>query len=212
MVQLRIPFETSSRSGIVQGAMQSPLTRPITSLCAARFRSSFLSPPEKSETMHSSPPCLALLLSLMLLAGLSGCGSASSDNPPNPTSRANVSETPISKQETSPGNNRLTPVTQATSPLPLASVNGTGSTLGTGTVPAHDKLPVFGIPESIANDLGSPDARVRLQAMNHWESQGTQAPLDLLFAAMDDEDEVVRRKATAIIERYWDAEHEGKQK
>jgi len=48
--------------------------------------------------------------------------------------------------------------------------------------------------------------------MNHWEAQGTKAPLDPLFAAMDDEDEVVRAKATEIIERYWAAEQEQKRK
>ena len=76
----------------------------------------------------------------------------------------------------------------------------------------RDTLPVLGIPDSIAKGLDSPDARERLQAMNHWEAQGTKAPLDPLFAAMDDEDEVVRGKATEIIERYWAAEQEQKQK
>ena len=73
-------------------------------------------------------------------------------------------------------------------------------------------MPVPGIPDAIAKALDSPNARERLQAMDHWEAQGTKAPLDLLFVAMDDEDEVVRRKATEIIERYWDAEHEVKRK
>jgi HEAT repeat protein len=48
--------------------------------------------------------------------------------------------------------------------------------------------------------------------MNHWEAQGTKAPLDPLFAALDDEDVYVRAKATEIIERYWVAEQEQEQK
>jgi len=76
----------------------------------------------------------------------------------------------------------------------------------------RDKLPVSGIPESIVKALDSPYARDRLQAMNHWEAQGTKAPLAPLFAALDDEDEYVRTKATEIIERYWAAEQEQKRK
>ena len=53
--------------------------------------------PERSEDMHPPRPCpyllcprLALLLSLMLLAGLASCGPASSDNAPVLELRANV--------------------------------------------------------------------------------------------------------------------------
>ncbi len=183
--------------------------------------------------MYPSRRYLAMLLSLMLLAGLAGCGPASPDNAPSLESRASVSGTPLPKQGPSLRNDPFTP---AASPLPLASVNGTSSALGTGTVPGgdnigqgdkllskpagapnvetdgRDKLPVPVIPDSIAKGLSSSDASERLQAMNHWEAQGTKAPLDPLFVAMDDEDEGVRRKATEIIERYWDAEHEVKRK
>ena len=124
----------------------------------------------------------------------------------------------------------MTPVTQSASPVPLALGNETDIAPRKETVPGGDNvgqgdklalkpvgmpnaetdgtdtLPVPGIPESIAKDLDSPDARVRLQAMNHWEAQGTKAPLDPLFAAMEDEEEVVRAKATEIIERYWAVE------
>ncbi|MEK7352219.1 MAG: hypothetical protein AAB177_15205 [Nitrospirota bacterium] len=169
---------------------------------------------------------------MMLLARLAGCGPASSDNAPGLESRASVDGSSLSKQGLSSRNDAFTP---AANPLPLASVNGTGSASGIGTAsegnspgqgdklskPAgmpiietggRDKLPVPGIPDAIAKGLDSPDARTRLQSMNYWEAQGTKAPLDPLFAAMDDEDEAVRAKATEIIERYWDAEHEGKRK
>lgn len=156
---------------------------------------------------------ITLLLSLMLLAGLAGCGPASSDKSQNPGPRASVGAPSLPKQSPSSGNNPLTPVTQTASPVPLVSViNGEGSSPGTGTVPGEDKLPVPSIPDSIAKDIGSPDARARYRALDYWETKGTQAPLDPVFEAMEDEDEAVRAKATEIIERYWDAEHEGKRK
>ncbi len=99
-------------------------------------------PPERSEAMHPSRPCLrllcshlALLLSLTLLAGLAGCGPASSDNAPSLESRAGVGGPLLSKQGPSPRND---PFTSAASPVPLALVNGPGAAAGTGTVPGGD--------------------------------------------------------------------------
>jgi hypothetical protein len=87
-------------------------------------------------------------------------------------------------------------------------------TAGTPTVEpdGQNKLPVPGIPESIAKGLDSPDVRDRLQALDHWEKKGSKAPLDPLFEALDDEDGYVRAKATEIIERYWAAEQEQERK
>ena len=45
-------------------------------------------------------PHLVLLLSLLLLAGLAGCGPASSDNAPGVKSRASVSKPPLSADGT----------------------------------------------------------------------------------------------------------------
>jgi hypothetical protein len=160
---------------------------------------------------HSLPlrwSCLTLVPSLMLLAGLAGCGPASPDNASNIGSRASIDDPPLSKQSPSPGSSPLTPVTQMASTVPIASVNGTGSASEMGTVPGGDKLPVPGIPESIAKDLDSPDARFRIKALNHWDTKGTKAPLDPVFEALEDENEAVRAKATAIIEQRWAAEQE----
>lgn len=79
---------------------------------------------------------------------------------------------------------------------------------GNGTVPGEDKLPVPGVPESIAKDLTSPDAYNRLHALDHWEKKGTKASLDPVFEALEDESESVRAKATEIIERQWAHERE----
>ncbi|HSQ50965.1 MAG TPA: hypothetical protein VLL94_06820 [Nitrospiraceae bacterium] len=65
-----------------------------------------------------------------------------------------------------------------------------------------------GIPESIAKGLDSPDARERLQALDQWEKEGSKAPLDPVFEALEDENEAVRVKAMAIIEQRWAADQE----
>jgi hypothetical protein len=74
----------------------------------------------------------------------------------------------------------------------------------------RDKLSVPGIPESIAKSLDSPDPRERLWALNHWGAKDTKAPLDPVFEALEDENEAVRAKATAIVEEFWTQEQERK--
>jgi hypothetical protein len=70
---------------------------------------------------------------------------------------------------------------------------------------------VANLPETIAKDLASPDARVRYRALDHWEAKDgrdSKAPLEPVFEAMEDDDPAVRAKATAIIDQYWAAEQE----
>jgi hypothetical protein len=64
-----------------------------------------------------------------------------------------------------------------------------------------DTLALSGISVAIAKSFDSSDASERLLALEPWETQGTQPRLDLLFVALDDEDEVLQRKMTEIIER-----------
>ena len=162
-------------------------------------------------------PRLALLLSLMLFAGLSGCGPASSDNTPNLGPRASGAGLPPA------------------SSVSHVSENGTGSVSGRTTISGGDnssqgdKQPlksagmpndkadgrdqspapiISGIPDSVAKDLDSPDARVRFQALNHWTKPKSTASLEPLFVALEDEAEAVRAKATEIIERHWAIEQE----
>jgi HEAT repeat protein len=75
-----------------------------------------------------------------------------------------------------------------------------------GKTNTRDRPIIPGIPDPIAKDLDSSDARVRLQALNHWAAPQTTAPLDPLYEALEDEDETVRAKATEIVERRWAAE------
>ena len=157
----------------------------------------------------------------MLLAGLVGCGPTSSDNAPSLESRASVT----GQAARGSGQGGKTGVT------PLSSGNEIGSASGKGTVsggdnigsrdtlskPAdiatsgtdgRDKAPIPGIPESIAKDLDSPDARDRLRALEHWEKKGAKPHLDPVFEALEDENDAVRAKATAIIEQQWAIERE----
>jgi len=181
-------------------------------------------PPERPEDMRPLRPCLCLLcprlgllVSLMLLAGLAGCGPASSDNAPSLESRASVGGTTLSKQGPSPGNNPLTPVSQSVSPVALASVNGTGSVSGTGTVPGGDSphaVPVLSsepghpvdglvVPEWMAQKLNSPKVRVRLQALETWAQSAPPGSIDPLILAFEDKDERVRARAQQLLEQEW---------
>ena len=169
-----------------------------------------------------SSQSLPLFLSLMLIMGLVGCGPASSDKASNLESGASVGGP--GAQGMGQGGKQFIP--------PSASKDGTGSTSGRVLIPerdnlgqgsglpsrpagtpnlesdGNDKLPVTGIPDSIAKGLDSPDARERLRALNHWGEKGIKAPLDPLFEALEDEDDAVRAKATAIIEQQWTIERE----
>ena len=178
-------------------------------------------PPKRSEDMPPSRPCLrllcshlALLLSLMLLAGVASCGPASSDNAPSLESGSSVSGPPLSKQGPSPRNNPFTP---AASPVPLALVNGTGAAAGMGTAPSGDSLhavpvpssepghPVDGlvVPEWMAQKLNSPNFRVRLRALETWAQSAPPGAVDPLILAFEDKDERVRARAQQLIEQNW---------
>lgn len=170
---------------------------------------------------HPSRSCMAMLLSLMLLAGLAGCGPASSDNAPSLESRASVGGP--AARTTGQGEKGFIPLAAAGERIGSASGRGTvpgGDSIGQEdklSKPAgianvesdgRDKLPVPGIPESIAKGLDSLDVRDRIQALDHWEKKGAKPPLDPVFEALEDENDAVRAKATAIIEQQWAIERE----
>ena len=127
--------------------------------------------PERGEDMRPSRPwvrlmCprLALLLSLMPLAGLSSYGPASSDNAPNLEPRANVGRPPLSEQGPSPGND---PVTPAASPVPLAS-----GLAPAGQGDARSAAPLV-VPAWMAKELDSPDVHAGAA-----EPDGAAGPTD----------------------------------
>ena len=174
-------------------------------------------PRERSEDMHLSRSYLAILLSLVLLAGLAGCGPASSDNAPNLGPRASVNGPAAAKQNASPSNNSSTQATQAASPDSIASVNGTGSASGMGAVPGGDSShavsvvssepehPVEGlvVPELMIQKLNSPNVRVRLRALEAWAQTAPHGAVDPFILAFEDKDERVRALAQQLLEQDW---------
>ena len=147
----------------------------------------------------------------MPLAGLAGYGFASSEKNQNLGPRSSMGGT------------------SSTSPAPPASVNGTGSASGIGRVSGGDNTSqgdrlqsqpvgtphsttdgvnqssvslIADIPDSVAKDLDSPNTRERYRALDHWETKGTQSPLDPVFEALEDDDPAVRANAAAIVEQY----------
>lgn len=149
-----------------------------------------------------------------LLIGLVGCGPASSDNAPNLGPRASLDGPPLSKQGLSPGN---APFTPAASPVSLASGNETGAVSGRGTVPGGGSpraVPVpsseparpddtLGVPAWMGKELDSPDARVRLRALETWVQSAPPGAVDPLILALEDKDERVRARAIELIEQAW---------
>ena len=177
--------------------------------------------------MRSSRSCLALFLSLMFLTGLAGCGQTSSDSSPSVGSRASVGGQPLSKQSPSPGNNPLAPVTPAANPVPLASGEKTGIVTEKETDPGGDRPLAVPVPSSqstdsadalvvpawMAKELDSPDAGVRIRALETWAQSAPPGSIDPLILAYEDKDERVRARAMELIEQDWaraaDAEQSG---
>jgi hypothetical protein len=169
---------------------------------------------------HSLPlrwSCLTLVPSLMLLAGLAGCGPASPDNASNIGSRASIDDPPLSKQSPSPGSSPFTSVTQAASSLPIASGSETGGSSRKGTVSVVDSprpMPVpssepghlvegLVVPESMAEKLNSPSVLVRLRALEAWAQSAPPGSVDPFILAFEDRDERVRARAQKLIEQDW---------
>lgn len=135
-----------------------------------------------------------MLLAVLLLVALSGCGPAPSDNATNLDSSASVA------------GGGLTPFP---APREVSDPLGTGAVAGGKGDSSQDRLVV---PDWMAKDLEHPDSAVRLRALDRWAQQGPTVPLDPLIVALDDEDEDVRAKAMAIIERHWAAEPEAEER
>lgn len=167
-----------------------------------------LSPYLQSPPLHCS--CLVLLISVISLAGFPGCGPASPDNAPNIGPPESVGGAHLSKQGSSPG---PASGTRAFSRGDSTSLGDRPQTQPVGTATSktegRDQSPVpliSVIPDSVAKDLASPYADVRLRTLDHWDANKTTAPLDPVFDALEDENEAVRSKATQIIEQRFAAE------
>ena len=140
---------------------------------------------------HSLYSHIAWLLGLTLCSGFSGCGPAVSDSEPNRETRASLTASPA-----------IPSVPQQDRPSPA----------GQGPPPPADDFPpqpeTLVLPVWMAQALDAPDVRVRIQALDKWAKLGTQASLDPLVVALDDENDDVRNKAMEIIEQRWMEEQE----
>jgi len=155
------------------------------------------------SNMRPSRPCLRLVclrlawfLGPVLLAGVSGCGPAS-DDASNQESRASLG-TPSESQHAPAAN----PVALA-APSALDPASARAAKEEPAPLPENLVLPTW-----MAQALNAPEVSVRLRALDTWALQGAQAPMDPLIVALDDEDDYVRSKAMAIIERNWAIEQE----
>lgn len=153
--------------------------------------------------MRLRRPRLAWLMGLMCLAGLAGCGPGPSDktSPFEPRASLGGPSQSSSVSQSAPAPH-TDPVTPAASPAPLAS-----SRSPYWHVQANPTETLVG-PDWMSAALASPDVRVRLWALDHWEQHATTESVDLLIEALDDEDEDVQTKAMEILERYWEIEQE----
>jgi hypothetical protein len=145
----------------------------------------------------------AVVFVVVLVMVCVGCGSSVPDESANPqpspmayTSQAERASTPPSL----PMSNRTMDENKIEE-----NANQTASVSQSGE---HTSTSISALPLSVAKDLHSPEARDRYRALDHWETKDSKASLDPVFEALEDDDPAVRAKATAIVERYWEAEEE----
>lgn len=129
-----------------------------------------------------------VLLAVSLLVGLSGCGPAPSDNATSLDSSAGVA------------GGGLTPFP---APREVSDPLGTGAVAGGKGDSSQDRLVV---PDWMAKDLASPDAQVRLKAVDRWAQQAPTGSVDPLIQALEDKDEQVQARALELIVQDWAAE------
>lgn len=119
---------------------------------------------------------------------------------------------PVSENASSVGKGELTGgsvATEGVQPGPDQNDRKAISSSQTGTNPdERDNRSNPGVPDVVEKQLGSIDPRDRYRALEHWDVKGGNAPLEPVFEAMEDEDENVREKATAIAEQRWAEKHE----
>lgn len=181
---------------------------------------------ERPEGMHLSRPslrtvcpCLTLPMSLLLLAGLAGCGPTPSDNAPTFEARASQDEPPLSQKNPPPRTDLIASATSSakTSPAPLVSENGNGSLPGKGPVSGGDSpnavsasstkpvnpMNVLDVPTWMTKDLASPDVDTRLRALETWVLTAPGGSIDPLILAFENDEERVRARAMELIEQDW---------
>jgi hypothetical protein len=153
--------------------------------------------------MRLRHPRLAWLMGLICVAGLADCGPAPTDTTTRLEPRANLgrpSPSPsFSQHAQAPHTDPFTP---ASSTAPFSSNHSPND-----HVQARPAEPLVGV-DRMSAALASPDVRVRLWALDHWEQYAPTGSIDPLIVALDDEDEDVQARASEILDRYWTVELE----
>lgn len=146
-------------------------------------------------------PCLARLVAGCLLLSLAACGAPVSEKAPG--------QAPSVSKGAVVGGAAATGAVQRGSEQNDRKAVGPG--LSDSDTEERDNRTIPGVPEMVMRDLGSADPRERYRALEHWNIKGGNAPLDPVFEALEDEDEDVRDKATAIVEQRWAEQQEKEQ-
>jgi hypothetical protein len=140
--------------------------------------------------------CLALPLSLLILAGLAGCGSASSENASSPRTDPFAS----AASSSTPGTGRVSGTVSAAETVP--------DTVPSEKAPASStKKPVnpmdaLEVPAWFAKDLASPNVDTRLRALDTWVLTAPVGSIDpLKLAFVNNDDEQVRARAMELIKQ-----------
>jgi len=204
------PLTLGSRFALTHSLTSFRVNTPVPSSSDRKAGPADLIAPMATTISVACSTDVGALLALALLAALSGCGPAPSDQAPSLESRASVarpSELPPVLPHTSSIHQAPTPPSPY--PAPLASNHKPTPEVKDEPAPLPEQLV---LPQWIAQALEAPDVRVRLRALDRWAQQGPEASLDPLVVALDDQDEDVRTKAMALIERQWAVAQEAEPK
>jgi hypothetical protein len=149
--------------------------------------------------IHSAMRMLAIIL--VMLCG--GCGA------PVPDESAGLQSPPmVSTSQAEKGSTPHSLVMGDTAMVEKKIERNVNGDLPVNQSERGTPVSISPIPPSVAKDLQSPEGRDRYRALDYWEAKDRKAPLDPVFEALEDEDEAVRAKATAIVEQYWAVEQE----
>lgn len=143
------------------------------------------------------------VLGCLLLSGAVGCGPPASDKPVGSELRAETSK----PEERTGAEKPRAEKSRQDNPASTKAASPVGAMPSPTAIPRDDD-DRLNIPDSVAKDLGSSDARDRYRALDHWEKIDSKAPIDPVYDAMEDDDASVRAKAASILKQYMETGEE----
>lgn len=160
-------------------------------------------------------PRLTLLMCLMLLAGLAGCGPASSDNAPTLGQRVSQSK-PALVQENQPPRIDFIASAASSTATSSSSLASESSMPARATIPVEaspkaapasstkpaNPMDILEVPAWFTKDLASPNVDTRLRALDTWVLTAPVGSIDpLILAYGTDDDERVQARAMELIKQ-----------